>query len=105
MRFYVLIALIIWLPVKADARTKISTFMEGTLIEKTMKQWVVLTNEGTYWIKLNRPLSWIRRIEAGTKISFWVRIDQITRFRPTKETVSLNPKFEAQPGAYQSWPE
>ncbi len=74
----------IWFPGQASAGTKISTFMEGTLIEKTLEQWVVMTNEGTYWIKLNRPLSWIRRSEAGTKISFWVRIDQITRFRPTK---------------------
>ncbi len=86
MRFYVLIALMIWFPGQDSAGTKISTFMEGTVVEKTLDQWVVMTNEGTYWIKLNRPLSWIRRSEAGTKISFWVRIDQITRFRPFKET-------------------
>lgn len=100
MRLYVFFALMIWLPSHAEAGTKISTFMEGTLVEKTLEQWVVTTNEGTYWIKLNRPLSWIRRSEAGTKISFWVRIDQITRFRPSKETVSFNSKFEAQPGVH-----
>jgi hypothetical protein len=83
MRYYVLIALLLWLPAPAHAGNRISTFMEGTLVEKSFDQWVIETKEGTYWIKLTRPLSWIRR-QTPTKISFWVRIDQITRFRPVK---------------------
>lgn len=83
MRCFALVVLLACWPQTSLAGGRISTFMEGIILEKTVDQWVVATNEGTYWIKMSRPLSWVRR-NPGTRISFWVRLDQITRFRPLK---------------------
>jgi|GEM_PF-6611176 len=91
MKFFFLTAFLILLPATSHARSKISTFMEGTLVEKSINQWVVLTKEGTYWINLTRPPSWIRRGETGTHISFWVRTDQISRFRPSGQATVCRP--------------
>ncbi len=83
MRILFLAALFAIAPVESQAESKLSTYIQGTLVAKSVKQWVVHNNEGTYWIKLSRRPNWVRRERDG-KISFWVKIDQIKRFRPVK---------------------
>lgn len=62
---------------------KIFTFLEGTIIEKNREMVVLSTQEGVYWIKTTAaPLNWLRRLAGKNQFSFWVRIDQIQRFRP-----------------------
>lgn len=61
---------------------RFSTYLEGTLIRKSADEWVLATDEGTYWIYIRpRPVSW-KRNHAGGKISFWVPIEQIRKVRP-----------------------
>lgn len=62
---------------------KISTFLEGTIIEKNKEMVVLSTQEGVYWIKTTMaPLNWLRSLGGHNEFSFWVRVDQIQRFRP-----------------------
>lgn len=97
--FLVTVLLMILTPSQSFAKTKLSTFIKGTLVEKSPKQWIVHNHEGTYWIKISRPPNWVRR-EGGGKISFWVKIDQITRFRPVKmSTASAEPPSMTSPAS------
>jgi hypothetical protein len=63
----------------ADGR--MSTYLEGKITRKTTTQWVLVAADGTYWISLERPPSWRRNLSAG-RISFWIPLQQITRYRP-----------------------
>ncbi|MGE3760291.1 MAG: hypothetical protein AB7H97_21175 [Pseudobdellovibrionaceae bacterium] len=62
---------------------RIFTFLEGTIIEKNKEVVVLSTQEGVYWINTTvSPLNWLRRLAGKNEFSFWVRVDQIQRFRP-----------------------
>lgn len=92
MRFLILtIALFCYSPGSQAGR--IFTFLEGTVIERSQQTVVLSTSEGTYWIDAGRPLSWKRKLPGKNRISFWVRVDQIRRFRPaTIKTASEFPR-------------
>lgn len=62
-----------------------STYIQGTVIKKSSSQWIVQTDQGTYWIKVGRQPSFTKQyseIESG----FWVQIRDIKRFRPNLST-------------------
>jgi hypothetical protein len=81
MRFLILtIALLCYSPGSQAGR--IFTFLEGTIIERNKQTVVLSTTEGIYWINAGRPLSWLRKLSGKNRFSFWVRVDQIRRFRP-----------------------
>jgi hypothetical protein len=82
MRFLILtIALLCYSPGSQAGR--IFTFLEGTIIERNKETVVLSTNDGIYWINASRhPLSWLRKLSGKNRFSFWVRVDQIRRFRP-----------------------
>ena len=81
MRFIAAIAFYFLFPASVHADTKISTYLEGVLKKKTKQEWVIETAHGIYWVALTRPPNWVRKT-ANDGISFWVRVDQIKRFRP-----------------------
>lgn len=84
MRYVILlIGLMLAFPAYAhQSNSRISTFLEGQLLERTAKHWVIQTTDGVYWVDLKRPPSWVRRNHDREIVSFWVRIDQIARYRP-----------------------
>ena len=57
---------------------------EVTVIERNKETVVLSTSEGIYWINAGRPLSWLRKLSGKNRFSFWVRVDQIRRFRPAE---------------------
>lgn len=78
------IALFTLLPAQAHAHARFSTYLEGTIIQRTNHQMVVASAQGTYWINLRRPISYTHHI-SQSQIGFWVGVDQITKFRPAME--------------------
>lgn len=78
----IFLGLFLSLPTYAQGKAKISTFLEGRLVERSAHYWVVQTDEGVYWLDVRRPPSWVRRDERNHTISFWVRKEQIMRYRP-----------------------
>ncbi len=82
MRSIVLVGMLLFCAPQAHAG-RIFTFLEGQVIDRSSTRLVIATLDGTYWISAKRPLNWLRKIDGSkTHISFWVRIDQIQRFRP-----------------------
>lgn len=67
------------LPAAADGR--FSTYLEGTLVRKTSDEWVLATEDYTYWIDVQRTPSWSRRHPDG-RVSFWIQLKQIRKMRP-----------------------
>lgn len=65
-----------------------STYLEGRLIKKTRRQWVLQAPEGRYWISVARTPSWQRKL-SQKRVSFWVQVHQIRRFRPLQANPSL----------------
>lgn len=74
-------ALTMLIPTQAWA-VRFSTYLEGTVVQKTTHQMVLNSEKGTYWIDIEkRPVSFTRRT-GPDRIGFWVGLDQIKRFRP-----------------------
>ena len=84
MRTLILAGLILFSSAPANAG-RIFTFLEGQIVERSKSQVVIATVDGVYWVDSTRPLSWLRKLEGTTKISFWIRMDQIKRFRPNQK--------------------
>jgi hypothetical protein len=73
-----------WVPLSANASGRLFTYFEGHLVKKSAAVWVISTDEGTYWIDVNRHPNWVRKSE-GDEVSFWVATDQVIRYRPLIE--------------------
>lgn len=71
---------------------RFSTYLEGTVVQKTASVMVINSERGTYWIDIEkRPVSYTRST-GPDRIGFWVAMDQIKRFRPAhSETVKSRP--------------
>lgn len=87
-RFIALIlAFAMWsLPAHAG---KMSTYIQGTVIKKTPAYWVVQTDNGYYWISVDRPVSYTTKI-SEIETGFWVQTTDIKRFRPLIQRASLD---------------
>lgn len=96
-KFLVPIALALFtlLPLQANAAARFSTYLEGTVVQRTNRLLVVASSQGTYWINLRRPISYTHRI-SQTRIGFWVGVDQITKFRPTVNTAQQQLRHKKQ---------
>lgn len=81
------IALFALLPLQAHAGARFSTYLEGTIVQRTTHLLVVSSAQGTYWINLKRPISYTHHL-SQTRIGFWVAVDQIKKFRPAVSTAA-----------------
>ena len=92
MRFLILAIAIMCYSPGSQAAGRIFTFLEGTIIERNQEMVVLSTSEGVYWISAGRPVNWLRKLSGKNRFSFWVRVDQIRRFRPASvNTADLTP--------------
>lgn len=85
------------IPSRSSADGRMSTYLEGKIVSKSTGEWVVATEEGIYWITMDRPASWKRSLPKG-RVSFWIAVDQIRRFRPPGEPQRA-PEFHRKPAA------
>jgi len=77
------VVLLLCAPERAEAQSRLNTYLEGRIIAHKGRHVVLVTEEGTYWINTAvRPLNFTRELDMG-RIGFWIQVVQIERFRAT----------------------